>query len=131
MRNTISELRTFSKVLDASDLVNKAAGAQDSVVIHDILPAGWRVYDVEVETIEAFNGSGTRVLDLGVTGSAEAIFADLDIKAAALKNPTVTKYRSAAPVAVIATLTTATDNPTAGRVSVEILAYRALREEEM
>ncbi|MCK9496113.1 MAG: hypothetical protein M0R75_11550 [Dehalococcoidia bacterium] len=133
IRNTIGEMRSFAKVIDFSDLANKAAfGAQDPVTIHDILPEGWRIYDVEVETLVAFNGSGTRVLDLGVTGAAEAIFADLDVKAAALKNPTVTKYRAAGPnLGIIATLTTATDQPTAGKVSIEILAYPAVREEEV
>ncbi len=130
METTIGEIRSFSKKLSFAELANKAAaGAQDPVTIHDILPEGWRIYDVEVETLTSFNGSGTRVLDLGVAGSPEAIFADLDVKAAALKNPTVTKYRSSDSVAIIATLTTATDQPTAGEISIEILAYPAKREE--
>lgn len=129
IRNTIGELRSFSKKLTYADLVNTVFGAQAPVTIHEILPEGWRIYDVEVETTTAFNGSGARALDLGVTGSGEAIFADLDIKGAGLKNPTVTKFRSSESVAIIATLTTGTDNPTAGEVSIEILAYPAMREE--
>lgn len=124
----VNEVRTVSYVLEYSDLVNAAAGTQGSVDIHEILPAGWEVFDVDVETEVEFNGAGTRVLDLGVTGSANAIVNDLDIKAAAIKNPTVTPYRATAPVAITATLITASDNPTAGRLRITLFLVQVRRE---
>ncbi|MCK9495195.1 MAG: hypothetical protein M0R75_06830 [Dehalococcoidia bacterium] len=129
METVVNEVRTIAKRISYDELLTTTFGAQGSVTIHEILPEGWAIDDVRVETEVAFNGSGTRVLDLGVTGSAEAIFANLDVKAQGIKAPSVTKYRATAPVAVIATLTTATDNPTAGVVLITLKLVQVRRED--
>lgn len=124
----VNELRTLSYVLEYSDLVNAAVGVQDGVEIHEILPEGWEVSDAEVETEVAFNGTGTRALDLGVTGDGDAIIDGLDVKAAGIKAPTVVKYRAASAIAVIANLITATDNPTAGTIRITLFLAQVRRE---
>ena len=128
IKAVVGEEHTFSYEVDYTDLVNAAVGAQSAVTIHEILPEGWGIQDIRVETITAFNGSGTRALDMGVTGAATAFFTGLDVKAAGIKAPTVVKYRSTAPAAIIATLTTATDNPTAGKVLITITLQLMRRE---
>lgn len=122
METIVNELRTISKLIDvvADGLVNKAFGAQDPVVIHEILPEGWRVYDVGIETVTDLNGSGTRTLEVGVTGDPNAIVTTEDVDGAGEKTPTVIQYRATAPIAITATLTTGTANPTAGVLLVTL-----------
>lgn len=128
MENIVNELRTISKRIQATELVNAAFGAQAPVVIHDILPEGWAVDDVRVETEVDLNGVGTRVLDIGVPGSLEAIAADINVDGAGIKTPTVVKYRATAPVPIVATLTTGTSNPTEGVLLITLKLIQVKRE---
>lgn len=128
IKKVVGEPKTFSVELDYSDLLTTTFGAQGAITIHDLIPEGWGIASGRVETITAFNGSGTRALDLGVTGSATAIFSGLDVKSAGIKAPTFTRYRSTTPVAIIATLTTGTDNPTAGKLLVTFTLEPLRRE---
>lgn len=124
----VNEVRTISYHLDYADLVNKAFGAQDPVPLHPILPAGWMVDRVTAETTTAFNGSGTRALAIGSQGTGNNIVSALDIKAAAMKTVTTVPYRATESIPLTATLTTGTDNPTAGRVRVTLHLVQVERE---
>lgn len=128
IKKVVGEPKVFGIEIDYSDLVNAAVGAQLPVTIHDIIPEGWECYQVEVRTITAFNGAGTRALDIGVTGAGTGIFTGLDVKAAAIKAPSVTRYLSTAPIAIVATLTTGTDNPTAGKMLITLFLAPIRRE---
>lgn len=128
IKKVVGDPKVFSVELDYNDLLTTTFGAQGAITVHDLIPEGWEVYGVEVRTLTSFNGSGTRALDLGVTGAPTAIFTGLDVKSAAIKAPTVTRYLSTAPVAIIATLTTGTDNPTAGKLLITLFLAPLRRE---
>ena len=97
-----NEVRTFSYRATVADLVTTAVGAQGEVTLHQLLADGWESHDVDVETLVAFDGAGPRVLDVGIAGAPTQMITALDVKAAAIKAPTVTRYRSSAPIAMAA-----------------------------
>lgn len=126
--NVNGPFQTYSYTYDYDELVTGTAGTQDAVRLHDILPPGWEVREVEIETETAFNGSGTRTINIGVTGDPDAIVAAQDVKAAGFHEPTVVKYRATESIQVTAQLVTATDSPTAGRVRVSLVLMHVAKE---
>lgn len=128
----INEVRTWSYLLGYEELLSGAFGTQDSVVIHPIMPPGWLIDAVGVETVEAFNGAGTRTFDLGtsIPDNGDAIIDGLDVKAAGIKDPTVFKNRVEASTPIVGNLITGTDNPTTGKLRVTIVAMQVMREHD-
>jgi len=121
-------LQTYSYEFGYADLLTTTFGAQGAIELHDILPEGWEVYDVDVETTTSFNGSGARTLDIGPSGNGDGIIDGLDVKAAGIKSPTVVRYRSTASTQLVLNLITGTDNPTAGAIRVTLILMHVAKE---
>lgn len=86
------------------------------------LPAGARILDIIVDVETAFNSSGTDLLDLGKTGTANHYINDLDIAATGRKAPTLTNLgKSTTPITVIATYVQSVADATTGSATVTIL----------
>lgn len=86
------------------------------------LPAGARILDIKVDVETAFNSSGTDLLDLGKTGTANHYINDLDIAATGRKAPTLTNLgASTAPITVIATFVQSIADATAGLATVTVI----------
>lgn len=121
------EPMTFSYEFAYSDLMSGPVGAQAVVVAHPIMPPGWEVHEVEVETLTAFNNT-TATLSGGLEGAPTNLFTGLNIKALGYQTVTLTKRRATTSVALVLQLTTATDNPTAGAVRVTFELWHVQRE---
>jgi len=55
------------------------------------LPADAIIWDIDVEVITAFTGTGTDLLDIGINGEVDRYEADLDISATGFKTMTLTE----------------------------------------
>lgn len=120
------ESRTIQFTADDLGFTTALLGNGTLVTLVEYLPAGWSVKGASVRTDGTItNGAGTTVLNVGVTAAETAIINGLDIEGAAgWKSPSVTRYESAAPIAVVARVVTATAAATAVAgltISVELV----------
>jgi len=128
----ISGVENRSLVFTAAELgfTTSLIGSGTLVTLIDRLPEGWSVRAVQVRREGTItNAGGTTVLDIGVTGAESGIVNDLDLEGSGVAwlAPTVVRYDSVAPIAVVARVITATAaaSPVAGvTVGLDIVKYR-------
>jgi len=118
MEHVISHVENRTTVLLAADLglTTSLNGNGTLVELIDLLPEGWSVREVQIRRDGTItNGTGTTVVSVGVTGDEDAIVDDLDIEGSGIAwlSPTVVRYDSVAPIAVVARVVTATAAPSA------------------
>lgn len=88
------------------------------------LPANAVPIDIKVDVATGFTDSGTDLLDIGITGTANHFVNDLDIAATGRKAPTLANLGvsiGSSPVNVTATFIPQNSNAAAGRAVITIL----------
>ena len=118
MEHVISHVENRTTVLLAADLglTTDLNGNGTLITLIDLLPEGWSVRAAQVRRDGTItNGTGTTVVDIGVEGDEDAIVDGLDIEGSGIAwlSPTVVRYDSVAPIAVVARVVTATAAPSA------------------
>jgi len=118
------DVRTQVFTAEELGISTDATGAGNLVTLVDVLPEGWSVRNVDIRREgDITSGTGTVAVDVGVTDDEDAIVAAEDIEGSGVGwvGPTVTRYDSVAPIAVVARVTTATANPSAvAGISIEV-----------
>lgn len=83
MHRVAEAIRHYAVTLTAADLglTTTLIGTGTLVNLLDFVPPGYQATTTRVRRLGTItNGSGTTVLDVGVTGSGEALISDLDIE---------------------------------------------------